>query len=152
MPTAHCHIWNMQYDPCAKRANPWTALLRVYTLCAWICVLCTPFAMIICMHQIAIPVNKYQLRGSQRYMTFQSCFSIFCSIALGVPVTDLPRTPILRTFVLFLISSSLFMTTTFQKYYTTFLLNAGFEKKNSNIREILQSGIHFAYSSDREGF
>jgi len=40
----------MQYDPCAKRANPWTALLRVYTLGAWIFVLYTPFAMIICMH------------------------------------------------------------------------------------------------------
>ena len=32
-----------RYVPCAKTANPWTALLRVYTLDAWICVLCTPF-------------------------------------------------------------------------------------------------------------
>jgi len=54
--------------------------------------------MIICMHQIAIRVNKYQLRESQRYMTFQSRFSIFCSIALSVSVTELPRTPMLRTF------------------------------------------------------
>ena len=139
------------YVPCAKCANPWTALLRVYTLDSWICVLCTPIPMIICMHQLAIRVNKYQLRESQCYMTLQSCFSIFYSIALGVSVTELPRTPILRTFVFFLICFSLFMSTTFQNYYTTFLLNPGFEKQISNVRDILQSGIQFGYSSGTEG-
>jgi len=141
-----------RYVPCGKCANPWTALLRVYTLDSWICVFCTPFPMIISMHQLAIRVNKYQLRESQMYMTFQSCFSIFCSIVLGVSVTELPRTPILRTFVFFLISFSLLMTTAFQKYYTTFLLNPGFEKQSSNKRDILQFGIQFGYSSDTEGF
>jgi hypothetical protein len=43
------------------------------------------------------------------------------------------------------------MTTTFQNYYTTFLLNPGFEKQVSNIRDILQFGIQFGFSSDTEG-
>ena len=63
------------YVPCAKCANPWTALLRVYTLDAWICVLCTAFPLPMFMSQIAIRVTKFQLRVSHRYMTFQSCFS-----------------------------------------------------------------------------
>jgi hypothetical protein len=139
------------YVPCAKFANPWTALRRVYTLDAWICMLCTPFPLILFMHQIATRVNKYQLRESQRYLTFQSCFSILFSIALGVSVTELPRTSILRTFVFLLICLSFFTNTVFQNYYTTFLLNPGFEKQISNIRDIFQSGIQFGYSSDTEG-
>jgi hypothetical protein len=72
------------YVPCAKRAHPCSALLRVYTLDARICVLCTPLPMLMCMHHIAIRVNKYELRESLRYMTLQSCFSIFTSIAIVV--------------------------------------------------------------------
>jgi len=30
------------YVPCAKRAKPWAALLRVYTSDVWICVFCAP--------------------------------------------------------------------------------------------------------------
>ena len=69
------------FVPCAKCANPWTALLRVYTSDAWICVLCAPLTFVIFMHRIVIRVTKFQLRKSQSYMTFQSCFSIFSSAA-----------------------------------------------------------------------
>ena len=68
------------YVPCAKCSKPWTALLRVYTLESWICVICAPLPLVMFMYRIAIRVNKYQLRESQRYMTFQSCFSIFFSV------------------------------------------------------------------------
>jgi hypothetical protein len=140
------------YVPCAKCANPWAALLRVYTSDAWICLLCIPIPMVICMHHIAIRVNKCQLRESQRYMTFLSCFSLFSSIALGMSVTELPRTSILRAFIFLLICFSFFNNTMFQNYYTTFLLNPGFEKQISNIRDILQTGIQFGYSPDTEEF
>ena len=69
------------YVPCPKCAKPWTALLRVYTSDAWICVFCTPLPLIMFMHRIATRVTKFQLRKSQSYMTFQSCFSIFSSAA-----------------------------------------------------------------------
>jgi hypothetical protein len=46
------------YVPCAKCANPWTVLLRVYTLDAWICRLCTPLPTAMFMRQITIRVNK----------------------------------------------------------------------------------------------
>jgi len=39
----------------------------------------------------------------------------------------------------------------FQIYFTTFQLNPGYEKQISNIRDTLQSGIQFGYSSDTEG-
>jgi len=63
-----------RYVPCAKCANPWTALLRLYTLDALICVLYTPLLIIMFMHHIAIRVNKYHHRESHRYMIFQSFF------------------------------------------------------------------------------
>ena len=114
------------YVPCAKCAKPWTAFPRVYTLDVRICVLCTPLKVVICMRDIAIGINKYQHRESQRYTTFQSCFSILASIALGVSVPELPRTSLLRTFISLLRCCSFFMPTAFQKYYTTFQLNSGF--------------------------
>jgi hypothetical protein len=42
------------------------------------------------------------------------------------------------------------MTTAFQNYYTTFLLNPGFEERICNIRDFLQSGIPVGYSSETE--
>jgi hypothetical protein len=44
------------------------------------------------------------------------------------------------------------MSTEFQNYFTTFLINARFETYISNIRDILQSGIQFGYSPDTEEF
>ena len=138
------------YVPCAKCSDPWTVLVRLYTLDEWICALCAPFPLVMITRRIAILLNKYELRESQRYMTFQSCFSILASIAFGVSVTELPRTTVLRTFVFLHIIFSLSMSTMFQNYYTTFLLNPGLEKQISNISEILQSGIQFGYSPDTE--
>jgi len=43
------------------------------------------------------------------------------------------------------------MATVFQIYFTTFQLNPGYEKQISNIRDTLQTGIQFGYSSDTEG-
>jgi len=155
MSRADCTLSYLQdavqwYVPCPKYAKPWTALLRVYTSDAWVYMLCLPIPLVICMHRIAIRVYKYHLRESQRYMTFQSCFFIACSIGLGVSVPELPRTTILRTFVFLLICFSSFKATVFQNYYTTFLLNPGFEKQISNIRDILESGIQFGYTPDTE--
>jgi hypothetical protein len=140
------------YVPCAKCAKPSAALLRVYTLGAWIFAICIQLPIIMFMQYIAICVNKYQLRESQRYMTFQSCYSIVISIALGVPVTELPRTSVLRSYVFLLICTSFLKGTVVQNYFTTFLLNPGFEKQISNIRDILHSGIQFGYSPATEGY
>ena len=57
------------YVLCAKCVKQWTTFPRVYTLDAWICVLCIPHRIIMCVHHIAIGINKYQLRESQRYCT-----------------------------------------------------------------------------------
>jgi hypothetical protein len=76
------------YVPCAKCANPWTALLRVYTLDVWICVLCTSLPLVMFMRHVAIRVTKYQIRESHRYTTFKSCLTIHFSIAFVVSVTD----------------------------------------------------------------
>jgi hypothetical protein len=138
------------YVPCAKHSHPWTAILRVFTLGAWVCVFCCPLPMIIFMRYIAIRVSKYQLRESHKYMTFESCFSIIFSIGVGVPVTELPRTSVLRTFVFVYICCSLLMNIVFQSYFTSFLLNPGFEKQISNIEDIIESGIQYGYSRDVE--
>jgi hypothetical protein len=138
------------YVPCASLAKPWRALLGVYTPGMWICVLCTFFPIVIFMHYLATLVRKYQLRESHIYMTFQSCVFIYLSMALNVPVAELPRTCILRTFVFIHIYLSFFVTTVVQNYFTTFLLNPGFEKQISNISEIIQSGIQYSYTIDTD--
>jgi hypothetical protein len=68
------------YVSWAKFADPWTALLKVHTLDAWICVLCTPLPMVMFMCHIAIRVNKCQLCESHRYIIFQ--FFFLCSFPL----------------------------------------------------------------------
>jgi hypothetical protein len=138
------------YFPCAKHAHPWTAMTRVYTLDAWIFVLCAAFPLVAITHRIAVCANKYQLRESHQYMNFESCLYICISITLGVSVTELPRTSVLRTFVFLYILFSFMMTTMFQSYFTSFLLNPVLEKDFSTIKDILESGIQYGYSSDVE--
>jgi len=50
--------------------------------CVDFCVLCTSLPIVIFKYHIVIHVTKYQIRESHRHMTFQSCFSIFFSIAI----------------------------------------------------------------------
>jgi len=67
------------YVPYAKCANLWTTLLRVYTLDAWICVLCTPL----------LPLIMFM-----SYMTFKF-FLTFFSVSLIVSVPELLRASLL---------------------------------------------------------
>ena len=47
-----------RYVPCAKCAKQWTALLRLFTLNAYICVLCNPLPMIMFLNHLVIRVKK----------------------------------------------------------------------------------------------
>jgi hypothetical protein len=138
------------YVPCAKYVSPCTNILKVYTLDAWVCLFFTPIPVVIFMRHVAIRLNNYQLRESHKYMTLESCLSIFLSIAFGVSVAELPRTSVLRTFIILYIFFSFLMTTIFQSYFTSLLLNPGFEKQISNMKDIIESGIQYGYSDDVE--
>jgi hypothetical protein len=136
------------YVPCAKIAHRWDAIFQVYSLSAWLsfCVIDTLVTFV--MHLSATCVNDYRFRESHNYKTFPSCLYIVLAISFGVCVPAMPKTPILKIIFFAFLCYSFVLTTVFQSYFTSFLVDPGFEKQISSVKDILESGIGYGYTAE----
>ncbi|KAJ4431209.1 hypothetical protein ANN_19806 [Periplaneta americana] len=69
------------------------------------------------------------------------------SLKATVSVPTMPNTWKLRMVVLLYVSYSFVITTVFQAFFTSFLVDPGYGKKMETLDEALKSDIKFAYSS-----
>jgi hypothetical protein len=138
------------YVPCAKYVHRCEAVFKMFSLGTWISIFAISFLVVIMMRFIASYVNSHQFRESSNYMTLQSCCYIVYAIFLGVSVSHLPRTSPLRIFFSIVLCYSIALTTILQTYLTSFLVNPRFEIQINSVKDILDTGLEYGYSSDME--
>lgn len=140
------------YVPCAKYVNRCEAIFKMFSFGTWISLHSIIFLVAIMMRFIASHVNSHQFREANNYMTFHSCLCIVYAIFLGVGVSQLPRTSSLRIFFSMVLCYSIALSIILQTYLTSFLVNPRFEIQINSVKDILDLGIEYGYSSDIEGY
>jgi hypothetical protein len=140
------------YVPRSTYALCFESAFRMFSLSTWISLCCVSLLVAILMCVIATRVNKYQRHESYNYMTLQSSVYILWSIFAGVGVPQLPKTCTLRILLSMVLCHSFALTIIFQSYFTSFWINPRLEMQISSVRDILDLGIEYGYTSDIAGY
>jgi hypothetical protein len=136
------------YVPCAKLAPRCGAIFNLYSSSVWFSFFLIGILVAVMMRLLATHVKNYHFRESHSYQTFQCCLYIVWAIAVGVCAPAMPKTSILRIFVFVYLCYSFALNIIFQSSFSSFLVNPGSEKQISSVKDILDSGIEYGYSSD----
>jgi hypothetical protein len=126
--------------PCPKPVSRWDALFAVFPSTVWLC---------ISLSFVSLVTVVWLLAGNSEclnYTSLQYCLLNIWAVALEVSVHKMPQTFRIRGIFLTWIWVSFALCTVFQAFFTTFLVNPGFERKINTEDELLDSGIRYGYT------
>ena len=135
------------YVPCARPLGRTGMIFRVLTFPVWLCCALVFLAVTATAWLLAIRAN---ITESKRYTHIASCFYIMLSVTVGVSVSKMPQTPRLRLLFLQWIIHCLVMTTVFQAFFASFLVQPDMGNQITSLEELLKSGIEYGYTSTFE--
>ncbi|PSN52611.1 Ionotropic receptor 198 [Blattella germanica] len=136
-------VW---WVPCAKKIPRWRSIFMVFSTGTWTAVLLWILFAVIIMVLLARNTKGGGIQEWDIYKRVPICLSCILSIVLGVSVAVMPRTQSLRLFFISWVWYCFAMTTVFQAFFITFLINPGLEHQVNTFEEILKSGVSFGYN------
>ena len=81
------------------------------------------------------------------YRTVSGCAYNVQATAMGVSASQ-PSTTAVRTLFFLWVSYCYIISTVFQMFFTSFLVNTGFGKQIENFEGLLSSGLEYGYNKD----
>jgi len=136
-------VW---WVPCAKKIPRWKSIFMVFSTGTWTAGL---FSIV-----ISLLVMVFLAKGEQRtgilqewqvYKRFPSCLSSVWAVLLAVSVSPMPRTSSVRAFFASWVCYCLAITTIFDAFLITYLIDPGLQHQINSFEEIVASGKDFGY-------
>jgi hypothetical protein len=133
------------YVPCARPLSRLQRISKIFSLFLWI-------AMLVTLILVAVVIWYLTSRSVQTHLYPNIASDLYnvWAIALGVSISWMPRTFTLRIVVFSWILYCFSMSTIFQTYFTSYLVDPGFDAQIRTLEELLESGIKFGFRSDFE--
>lgn len=127
--------------PCAEPASRVEKIMAVFTSSVWISVLAVFILTALAFWRTTLAPSSTFWRDPKVFQTFHYNFYIVWAVFLGVSVPKLPTTLRLRSMFLLYVWYSFAMTTVFQVFFISFLVNPGHGKRVENFEELVSSGL-----------
>ncbi|PNF40503.1 hypothetical protein B7P43_G08155 [Cryptotermes secundus] len=131
------------YVPCGKPYSRIQRISQIFSMYLWFALSGTIFlvtAVIWCLANRALEIRVYRHVSSILYNIW--------AIVLGVSVTAMPRTFRLRTIIFPWICYCFAISSVFQTFFTSYLVDPGLQQQISSIDELLGSGMQFGFRPD----
>ena len=140
------------YTPCAVKHQRRGHFFNVFSVDMWICFALSLALAVITVSCISIYAHKSHLHESTSYSNIFSVTSNIISVVLSVLVNTQPRSAPLRLFFFCWVCYSVAISTVFQAYLTTFLIEPGYEEPIRTVEQMLTSGMKFGFIDEYEVF
>jgi hypothetical protein len=136
-------VW---WVPCSKKIPRWKSIFMVFSAGTWTALV---FSVV-----FTLLVMVFLARGEQRigivqewqiYKRFPSCFSTVWAVLLAVSVSAKPRTSSVRAFFASWVCHCLAISTIFDAFLITYLIDPGLQHQMNSFEEIIDSGQDFGY-------
>jgi hypothetical protein len=137
------------YTPCAVKYQRWSRFFNIFSVDMWICFAFSLVLAAITVSCILYHGNKLNLHESNSYRNIFSVTTNIIAVSLSGSVSTQPRSAPLRLFFLCWVCYSVAISTVFQAYLTTFLIEPGYEEPIKNKEQMLRSEKNFGL---REGY
>ena len=137
------------YVPCPKPFPRLQKVAAIFLAETWIMVVTILLLVAILTY---ISANRSGGKESCHYRSVSGCMFNTYSVFLGVPVPDLPYTSSTRLCFSFLVWYSLAISTLFQTFFTSILVDPGVIDQIRTFEQMLQSGIEYGYNKDSHNY
>jgi hypothetical protein len=141
------HVYSIisWYVPCPYPAPRWKSMYKIFGSLVWVCFSVVAILAVIIMWLLARYETQIHVRESENYMTIIYCIYNVWAVLTAVSVPQKPISLSLRIFFTAWVWYSFAMTTVYQAYFIGFLVNPGFEKSITTLKELTESGIDYGY-------
>jgi len=133
------------YTPCAVKHQRWGRFFKVFSVDVWISFALSLVLAVITVRCISNYAQKLHLHESNSYNNTFSVTTNITAVSLSVSVNTQPRSTPLRLFFLCWVCYSVAISTVFQAYLTTFLIEPGYEEPIKTLEQMLTSELKFGY-------
>lgn len=133
------------YVQCARPRPRWRVFVRTFTLSVWAALIVSFFAVVIVVWRIAKFPDERQ--ETAQYRSSVGTFQAVLAVLLNVGVSRMPLTLFLRGFFCVWIWSCFALTTVFQTYFTSLLVDPGLEHQVSDVEELLASDLVLTFDN-----
>jgi hypothetical protein len=131
------------FVPCRKPFSRLHSISHIFSTSVWAAMVTVLFLVAVTSWLLARQTND-----SRSYTTFSSALYNVWAVSVGVSVTQMPRGSMLKLTLLVLVWYSFAMSTLFQTFFMSFLVDPGYQKQLTTLEEILESGMKFGYRND----
>ncbi|KAJ9592885.1 hypothetical protein L9F63_015463 [Diploptera punctata] len=135
------------YVPCPQQISRLARILKIFSVPLWLAWI-TSFifgSLFIWLVAQAYKILKMTQTEHQCYTDKLICGCYTLSISLGVSIWKMPRTNALRSFLITWTWYCFAMSTVFQTFFTSFLVNPGIHEPFKTIEEVMETSIEFGY-------
>ena len=140
------------YTPCAVKHQRWGRFFKIFSVDMWICFALSLVLAVITVRCISNYGHKSYLHESKSYSNIFSVTANIIAVLLSVSVNTQPRSAPLRLFFFCWVCYSVAISTVFQAYLTTFLIEPGYEEPVKTIEQMLTSDMKFGFNEEFQVF
>jgi len=133
------------YTPCAAKYQKWSRFFNIFSVDMWICFALSLVLAVITVSCISNYRYKSHLHQSNTYSNISSATTNIIAVVLSVSVNTQPRSAPLRLFFFCWVCYSVAISTVFQAYLTTFLIEPGYVEPIRTVEQMLASDMKFGF-------
>jgi hypothetical protein len=133
------------YVPCARPLSRLHRISKIFSLSLWVAVFVAVILVAVaiwCLASRSLEAHMYTSISSDLYNVW--------AVAMGVCATRMPRTCRVRLVLFPWICYCFSMSIIFQTFFTSYLVDPGFDVQIRTLEELLKSGLKFGFRSDFE--
>jgi len=133
------------YTPCAVKYQRWKRFFNIFSVDMWICFALSLVSAAITVKCISNYGHIARMHESKSYTNIFGATSNIISVVLSVSVSTQPRSSPLRLFFFCWVCYSFAISTVFQAYLTTFLIEPGYVEPIRTVEQMLASDMKFGF-------
>jgi hypothetical protein len=130
--------------PCGAPATRTEKIMAVFTPSVWVSVLLVFILTAAAFWRTAVGPCTVSQTDSKMFRNFHYSLYNVWAIFLGVSMPQLPKSPRLRRIFVLYVWYSFAMSTVFQVFFISFLVNPGYKKQIESFEELVDSGLQLA--------
>ncbi|KAJ9592887.1 hypothetical protein L9F63_015465 [Diploptera punctata] len=130
------------YVPCGRSVSRMDKIINIFTLSVWSAMLVIATSVLIALYCL----GNSDYKESRSYQTYISILYNLISVVFGVSLRHLPRSSKVRIIFSLWLWYCFIVSTIFQVFFTSILIDPGNQKPITSLNELLKSKLKYAYS------
>jgi hypothetical protein len=140
------------YVPCGKPVPRMEKLTQIFKASVWLMLALIFFSSVIVLWLGTRSARNYGSTESPSYMTISNSIQNMWAVFIGLAASDMPRTGKLRSYFCLFVWYCFIVSTLFQTYFTSYLVDPGEQERIRTLDELFQSDLVYYYHPENDRY